>query len=189
MIWRWYEERRLRKLASGVSGEVLDIGYAQWPNRHFSGEAVVTGVDLEAGPPAPGYARQLVGDFHGHPELEPGSFDFVVSGEIIEHIEDPYRFLRHVMEMLKPGGELRLSTPNPVAFPVVVLEWTRNTRFFFAHDHRHYIAPRWMAKMLRDVGYVDIRLEPVGLWFPGLPIPWAPIGLSYQVVYRARRPS
>lgn len=189
MIWRWYEERRLRMLASKVHGKVLDIGFAEWPNRHFPSAAEVTGVDLIEAPETPGYARQVVGDFHENPDLEPGSFDFVIAGEVIEHIEDPYRFLRQAMTMLKPGGEIRVSTPNPVAFPVVAFEWVRSTKFFFAADHRHYMAPRWVVKMLGDVGYTDIRPEPVGLWFPGLPLPWAPVGLSYQVLYRARRPA
>lgn len=40
-----------------------------------------------------------------------GQFDFIVSFETIEHIEDYGRFLENVLELLKPEGKLILSTP------------------------------------------------------------------------------
>src|SRR5690606_26650437 len=64
MIWRWYEERRLRMLASKVHGKVLDIGFAEWPNRQCRLAAVVTVVDMVDAPLTHGYARQVVCNFH-----------------------------------------------------------------------------------------------------------------------------
>jgi SAM-dependent methyltransferase len=40
------------------------------------------------------------------------SFDYVVSVEGIEHIENHFAFLREVRRVLKPGGKLILTTPN-----------------------------------------------------------------------------
>ncbi len=40
------------------------------------------------------------------------SFDYVVSIEGIEHIENHFLFLREVRRVLKPGGKLILTTPN-----------------------------------------------------------------------------
>ncbi len=39
-------------------------------------------------------------------------FDVVVSLDVIEHIFDPIQFLREIHRILRPGGELVLSTPN-----------------------------------------------------------------------------
>ncbi len=46
------------------------------------------------------------------PEYPAGSFDVIVSTEVIEHIEDPLPWLRHVLSLLRPGGVAVFSTPN-----------------------------------------------------------------------------
>lgn len=40
-----------------------------------------------------------------------GQFDFVISFETIEHVEDYKRFMENAYSLLKPGGVLILSTP------------------------------------------------------------------------------
>lgn len=44
--------------------------------------------------------------------FEPGSFDVVVSFEVIEHVEAPERFVAEIFRVLRPGGMAILSTPN-----------------------------------------------------------------------------
>lgn len=41
------------------------------------------------------------------------TFDGATSIEVIEHLENPYHFLREVARVLKPGAPFILSTPNP----------------------------------------------------------------------------
>jgi len=43
---------------------------------------------------------------------EDNIFDFIVAGEIIEHIYDTDYFLSEIMRILKPGGKILISTPN-----------------------------------------------------------------------------
>lgn len=38
-------------------------------------------------------------------------FDYIVAGELIEHIEDPAEFIKDAVSHLNPGGTLALSTP------------------------------------------------------------------------------
>jgi 2-polyprenyl-3-methyl-5-hydroxy-6-metoxy-1,4-benzoquinol methylase len=40
------------------------------------------------------------------------SFDAVTLFDLIEHLEDPRRFLRQVAHVLRPGGVLGIKTPN-----------------------------------------------------------------------------
>jgi 2-polyprenyl-3-methyl-5-hydroxy-6-metoxy-1,4-benzoquinol methylase len=42
----------------------------------------------------------------------PDSFDCVIAGEIIEHMEDPRRFVKELVRICKPGGWITLSTVN-----------------------------------------------------------------------------
>ena len=38
-------------------------------------------------------------------------FDYIVAGELIEHLEEPSKFIKEVFRILKPSGKLALSTP------------------------------------------------------------------------------
>ena len=44
--------------------------------------------------------------------FEDGSFDAVVSLDVIEHVLDPAVFVRELARVLRPGGNVYLATPN-----------------------------------------------------------------------------
>jgi ubiquinone/menaquinone biosynthesis C-methylase UbiE len=44
--------------------------------------------------------------------IEDNSVDFVVTFQVIEHIEDDEMFLQEIHRVLKPGGKVILTTPN-----------------------------------------------------------------------------
>jgi 2-polyprenyl-3-methyl-5-hydroxy-6-metoxy-1,4-benzoquinol methylase len=54
-------------------------------------------------------------------------FDAVVAIEIIEHLENPFRFVRECAKMLRPGGLIFLTTPNVEAV---------NSRLIFLYSGR-----------------------------------------------------
>jgi SAM-dependent methyltransferase len=41
-----------------------------------------------------------------------GHFDAITMNHVIEHLHDPIRILRTCAEMLKPGGQISIATPN-----------------------------------------------------------------------------
>ena len=47
----------------------------------------------------------------------PDKYDMVVALEIIEHLENPWKYLGDSIQLLKPGGIIILSTPNISNFP------------------------------------------------------------------------
>ena len=50
-----------------------------------------------------------------NPDFSPlgnGGFDFVTAVEVIEHLESPITFLRHIRSLCKPGGMALVTTPN-----------------------------------------------------------------------------
>ncbi len=58
----------------------------------------------------------VLGDGQALP-FRAASFDAAIALEVIEHVRYPYRLLREVRRVLRPGGRFLLSTPN-VATPV-----------------------------------------------------------------------
>ncbi|MBF6176488.1 class I SAM-dependent methyltransferase [Nocardia blacklockiae] len=48
--------------------------------------------------------------------LEDGTVDVVVNFQVIEHLWDQAQFLRECLRVLRPGGELLISTPNRITF-------------------------------------------------------------------------
>ncbi len=45
-------------------------------------------------------------------EFEDNTFDFVVTFQVIEHIQDDHKFLQEAHRVLKPGGKIFLTTVN-----------------------------------------------------------------------------
>lgn len=183
-----YERRRLKLLAEEVRGSrVLDVGYAKLPNPWLDRFNTV-GLDLEEPSEIPGaYTRLLRGDATRLDEVVGDEvFDSVVAGEFIEHLEDPYDFLRRVRRILTSDGRVVLSTPNPLGFPVLLAELIRSRSLFFSENHTYYFLPRWMEHLLERCGYRVLKVRPVGFWLPFgyLPLPWAVP--SYQLIYVAR---
>ena len=43
--------------------------------------------------------------------FDDNAVDVVISSEVIEHLDDPFKYLREIRRILKPGGVLSISTP------------------------------------------------------------------------------
>jgi oligosaccharide repeat unit polymerase len=99
-----------------VRGSVLDVacgtGYGA---RLLARRANVLGLDRDRG--AVEQARTRARGWFSVAEVPPipiraHAFDFVVSFETLEHIQDDAEFVREIARVLHPGGKLLLSTPN-----------------------------------------------------------------------------
>ena len=188
LVSKAYERRRLKMLAEHVQGPtVLDIGYAQHPNS-FLQNCHRVGLDLCTPAIPSGYEEEVIGDACTLEKVFPDRrFDSIICAEFIEHIEQPYDFLRSLHTVLNTNGKLLLSTPNPLGFPVVLVEYLRSKRFFYTDDHVYYFTPRWMERMLVRSGFQVEAVLPVGLWLPTGYLPIPIISSSYQVIYIASR--
>ena len=186
---RGYDQRRLKILAKLATGRtVLDVGYAQQPNPHL-GRFHRTGLDLNRPKSDVKYEEELVGNVSSVTELFAGrTFDTIIAAEIIEHLENPFELLRDLRTILADDGRLLVSTPNPLAFPVVIAELLRLKKFFYTRDHLYYFLPRWVERLFEATGYRVEKVVPVGLWAPFISLP-APTALSYQVIYVGRKSS
>ncbi len=80
------------------------------------------------------------------------SFDYVVSIEGIEHIENHFSFLREVRRVLRPGGVLILTTPN-----VLSLE----SRWSFFTSGFHHLAAKPIPLDTENIYFEHINPIPL----------------------------
>jgi len=99
------------------------------------------------------------------------SFDVVVAGELIEHIYDTNKFLEECNRILRPGGELIISTPNMGFWKHrIKLLLGLNMPFEYGH-HGHFINHiRYfnMASFKRAIlghGFIILRTVPSYYFF------------------------
>jgi SAM-dependent methyltransferase len=101
-----------------VSGRVLEIGYGEgYGVKHLAAKAErYVGIDKYPSPahreefPANAELKVMsVPPLDGIPD---NSFDFAVSLQVIEHVEDDELFVKELARVLKPGGKLFIATPN-----------------------------------------------------------------------------
>lgn len=139
-------------LRVGPGDRLLDFGCADRPYRGFFGPDVeVVSADL------PG---NHLADVHiasdGTVPVPDGSFDAVLSTQVLEHVEDPALYLAECARVLRPGGRLLLATHGI---------------FYFHPDPVDYW--RWTCEGLRrivgDAGFVVVEFEGVfGMGATGL---------------------
>ncbi len=67
-------------------------------------------------------------------KLKQEKYKQVIALEIIEHLENPAKFFRDVMDILEPGGRLILSTPNIFTFPSVHAAFKRGEFALFSPE-------------------------------------------------------
>lgn len=90
-------------------------------------------------------------------EDRPGSFDVVTCMEMLEHVPDPAAIIRACHALLKPGGQLFLSTLNrtPAAFALAIVgaEYIARLLPKGTHHYKEFIRPSELAGWLRDAGF------------------------------------
>ena len=98
-------------------------------------------------------------------EAAPAGFDHVTCLEMLEHVPDPASTVAACARMVKPGGQVFLSTlnRNAKAYLVAVLgaEYLLNLLPRGTHDYARFLKPAELARLCRNAG-LDV-LEITGL--------------------------
>jgi len=100
-------------------------------------------------------------------EEAPARFDVVTCLEMLEHVPDPASTVAACARLVKPGGQVFLSTinRNPKAYMLAVVgaEYLLNLLPRGTHDYTRFLKPAELARLCRSAG-LEV-LEIVGLHY------------------------
>jgi len=155
--------------AVGSGKRVLDVGcssgYLSEPLQQRGNTLVGIELDADAARAAERWCEQvLVGDVERMElPLEPGSFDVVLCGDVIEHLRDPGAALARLRPLLVPGGRLVVSTPNianwAMRLSLLGGRWRYTDRGFLDRTHTHLFTRSTLVETIEGAGYRVERVD------------------------------
>lgn len=186
-VWRAGQERRLQMILSAagehLTGRVLENGcgvgiYLEHLTPHI-GSIFGLEFDLERAKQAHHRAPFMINSAGEELPFEPGSFDAILSHEVLEHVRDDRRCIEEMVRVLKPGGVILLFVPNRgYPFETHGIYW--RGRYLFGNIPLvHYLPSRWRKRLTPHVRAYSIHdLEKL---FAMLPIKL----LQQQIIFGA----
>lgn len=130
-------------------------------------QARVVGVELDEAAAREAHTRLdavHTGDVTRIIESLDEKFDWVIGGDILEHIDEPWTFLKSLRRVTAPGGRLLLSLPN-VGNWAVVSDLLRG-RFDYVYmgivcaGHVRFFTPATIRDMLAISGWTTESISP-----------------------------
>ncbi len=188
VAWQYGSMVAFAGLAGRKNLRVLDAGCGAGPGLRYlaSRGDCPFGIDLVEYPLM--VARQLVPaarvaqcDLSRPFPFAPASFDLILMGEVIEHLEDTRALLDECRRVLAPGGALAATTPN---LWDIRKRWQgRRWSGYVDPTHRRLFDPRSLAAEFRTAGFTRVRVrtgfKPM-LWISSralgirFAVPWPP---------------
>lgn len=144
---------RPKKLASFCAngGFVLDVGYNVHPNPYLMRPI---GIDIEPLQRPDWYSGVVQADICVSP-FKNQSFNTIIAGELLEHLEEPHQFFREVYRLLKTGGKLIVSTPNANSIIITIANWFG---IRLPKTHKNEYTKRIVELMGKENGFKKVKL-------------------------------
>jgi SAM-dependent methyltransferase len=165
-VWRVGQERRLEMVLEGagerIKGRLLENGcgigtYVERLAPH-AGQVIGLEYDFERALQARAAAPVVCAAGEGLPFQE-GSFDLVLSHEVLEHVRDDRQAVCEMVRALRPGGRLLVFVPNRgYPFETHGIYWRGRYHFgniplvnYLPRAARHRLAPHVRAYSRGDL--------------------------------------
>jgi 2-polyprenyl-6-hydroxyphenyl methylase/3-demethylubiquinone-9 3-methyltransferase len=157
----------IRARAALKGARVLDVGCGGGilSEAMASEGAVVTGIDLAATPLKIAELHALEGSVpvsyrlesvDTHAAAHPAAYDVVTCMEMLEHVPEPDAIVARLADLVKPGGQLFVSTLNrnlkAFLLAIVGAEYVLGFLPRGTHDYERFIRPAELARWARVAG-------------------------------------
>jgi len=115
-----------------------------------NGYSKITGYDIERQKRFPKGVKFFRADLNVAKLKE--KYDIILSSEVMEHLENPYHFMKICSKHLKKRGKLIITTPNQQKFmdKVFFFVFGENTRFRIMRNNRVFLTRRILNAMIRE---------------------------------------
>jgi len=164
------------KYVVGKNNVVLDVGCATGTNGRYLLEnklaTIVYGIEFQK-EMAIEAAKSNTRIFQGNIEniefrkvilTESPQFDYILFGDILEHLIDPENVLKELTKNLKPGGKVIISLPNVAHIELFVQvyikgTWPKNPRGIFDRTHLRWFTRKDAFLMVENCSLKVIKHE------------------------------
>jgi SAM-dependent methyltransferase len=175
-VWRQGQERRLQMIRSGA-GELLrgcilenGCGVGMYVSRLALEGGMVVGLEYEhaRARKALETSQPIINAAGEELPFHDGTFDFILSHEVLEHVGDDSKAVREMVRTLKPGGRIAIFVPNRgYPFETHGIYWRGRYRF------GNIPLLNYLPKGLRDKLAPHVRVytpKDLEALFQGLPV-------------------
>jgi SAM-dependent methyltransferase len=157
-LGRWYITRFVGSVAAALprGARVLDAGAGECAYKRYFDHCRYQAVDLGVGEASWNYTNlDSIARLDQLP-FATGSFDAVVSTQVLEHLDRPVESLAEMHRVLRDGGKLYLTAPMAHPEHQVPYDFFRYTSY-------------GLRSVMKEAGFESCEIEPFG----GLAIRWA----------------
>ena len=164
-------------LSEALAQRGFSVSSIDWPGTPHPATVEFSGADLDGG----------LGPITGY-------FDYIICGDVLEHLRDPLRLLMECRERLAPGGALLGSLPNSghwyFRWTVLRGRFPQHERGLFDSTHLHFYTWDGWVGLLRRAGFrvehVHCSGVPVALALPRWESSWV-VRLLERLTFESAR--
>lgn len=128
---------------NGVANEIVAIE----PSEYFRDVLKDKGYEVYS------YARNCI-------QEREKKLDIVVSFSVIEHVEDPYAFMKDIYDLLEEGGEAIVGTPSDAPLMCELLgDGIYESEVLYSVQHLWVFSAESIRNMCKEIGFKEVHIE------------------------------
>jgi SAM-dependent methyltransferase len=159
----WFESYYFDRWFKNNSGPILDMGCATG-NFIANHSDIIEGIEYDDDSLAicekRGFKVRKIDVEKELGQLPENYYNGIYAKQLIEHLEDPLYFMKHIHRILKSGGKAVILTPN--------CPYALNKFFWDDYTHKRPLTRESLKRVALDAGFKDIKIYPDFRCFPGL---------------------